>query len=61
MPLACFLPTADMFSILAVSGVFDFDYAELCMQSLASKMQGIVSRLEFWRSGPAKDSDFHLR
>src|ERR1700722_16753277 len=31
------------------------------MQSLASKMQGIVSRLRFWRSGLAKDSDFHLR
>jgi len=43
MPLACFLPTADIFAILAVSGLFDFDYAELSMQSLASKMQGIVS------------------
>jgi hypothetical protein len=42
-------------------GAFDFDYAEPCMQSLASKMQGIVSRLRFWRSGLAKDSDFHLR
>src|ERR1700693_1190223 len=57
----CFLPTADIFSILAVSRAFDFDYAKLCMQSLASKMQGIVSRLRFWRSGLAKDSDFHLR
>jgi hypothetical protein len=61
MPLAGFLPTADIFSILAVSGAFDFDYAELCVQSLASKMQGIVSRLKFWRSGLAKDPDLHLR